>query len=109
MHKHFANLERNDVADVFVDHGAYKIEGKNWSPKWYFPEVKDDLLLYLAVIGCWNCPVFLDSSSKIEYSTRCILRLLNKPPINESINEVSRIGSYLENMLAIGVLTCSRT
>ena len=108
MHNHFANLERNDIANVFVDKHGYYIDGKSWLPKCFFPEVKDDLLLYLAVLGCWHCPVFLDSSSGIEYSTRHILELFTKPPMNESVNEVSRSGSYLENMLAIGVLTCSR-
>jgi hypothetical protein len=108
MHNHFANLERSDVVDVYVDQSDYIVDEIKWSPKYFFPQVEDDLLLYLAVLGCWNCPVFLDLLTVTEYSTRHILEMLGNVPMHKSVNEVSRSGSYLENMLTIGVVTCSR-
>jgi hypothetical protein len=108
MHNHFANLERSDIVDVYVDNSGFIVDQKSWSPRCYFPQVKNDLLLYLAVIGCGNCPVFLDLLTNREYSTRHILDICEKVPKHESVNEVSRSGSYLENMFAVGVMTCSR-
>jgi hypothetical protein len=108
MNNHFANLERSDIIDVYVDNSGFLVDKTKWSPKCYFPQVENDLLLYLAVLGCRNCPVFFDLLTNTDYSTRHILEMFEKVPMHENVNEVSRSGSYLENMLAIGVVTCSR-
>ncbi|RQM12257.1 hypothetical protein DD237_008544 [Peronospora effusa] len=75
MHLHFANLVDDQATEVDVLNGELKVNGKPWLPRCCFPDIREDMLLYLAVLGGKTYSGYYDHRKGVNHSTRGIFSL----------------------------------
>ncbi|KAE9164621.1 hypothetical protein PF005_g29948 [Phytophthora fragariae] len=71
MHEHFANLVDEEITDVAISiERLQTLDDRGWEPRRSFARIKDDMLLYLAILGGKTYPTYYDLISDTNYSTK---------------------------------------
>ncbi|UIZ21110.1 hypothetical protein KXD40_000080 [Peronospora effusa] len=111
MHLHFANLVDDQATEVKVMDGQLKLNGELWKPFCCFPDIDEDVLLYLAIMGGKTYSGYYDREKCMGYST---LRIFSEylqgrgRTTNENTNAISNDYKTFENMVAHMIFCASR-
>lgn len=110
IHSHFANLVDNELLpiDISLSHGKLTKGGTKWEVKCCFPDIEEDTLLYLSILGCKDFSSYSDRTSGINFSTKCIFKKMKQFPVNENTNAISNDYKAFENMVAHAIFSTSR-
>lgn len=70
MHLHFANLVDDRLTDVTLSNQELRLDDDVlWKPLCRFPEIEEDLLLYLAILGGKSYSGYYDYGVQKTFST----------------------------------------
>jgi hypothetical protein len=109
MHLHFANLVDEHLMELTLRMGKLESESEIWRPTCRFPTMKEDVLLYLAVLGGKKSGY--SPSSGNSFSVKQIFSdyLGGKGyPRDENLHAPSNDYKTFENMVAHAVFCASR-
>ncbi|KAF4040980.1 hypothetical protein GN244_ATG07024 [Phytophthora infestans] len=105
MHSHFANLADSQHTDVYVSQGELTANGKEWLPLCSFPTIREDVLLYLAVLGGKTYSGYYNESVWRVFS---LWKKRHGLTMGETTKAVSQNYKYYENMVAHMIFCASR-
>ncbi|OQS06071.1 Crinkler (CRN) family protein [Thraustotheca clavata] len=107
MHHHFANLVDKGLTDFVLAKQFLKLvnDGTIWEPKFCFPSIEDDILLYLAILGGKECPTYCDYFENIPFSAKYIHKEF---PTNQNTNAIKNDSGLYVNMVAHAIFSSSR-
>ncbi|UIZ20494.1 hypothetical protein KXD40_001449 [Peronospora effusa] len=111
MHLHFANLVDPQATEVDIIKSQLEVNGKSWEPLCCFPEIDEDMLLYLAILGGKAYSGYYDRRRSIGYSTLAIFSMYLKGhgfTSGENTDAISNDYKTYENMVAHMIFCASR-
>ncbi|KAE9060888.1 hypothetical protein PF005_g31669, partial [Phytophthora fragariae] len=112
MHLHFANLMDTRLTDVFLASKQLVLDNeKQWKPVCCFPGMKEDLLLYLAIMGGKSYSGYYDPQLQKAHSTKKVfLDYMEGKGFSVSENKAARSNNYktFENMISHAIFCASR-
>ncbi|KAL3667217.1 hypothetical protein V7S43_007452 [Phytophthora oleae] len=111
MNLHFANLVDDQLTKVVLKDGELQVDGKDWVPQCVFPDIQDDMLLYLAVLGGKEYSGYYDHNSHTAHSTKSIFsRYIISTGLALRTNTKAVKSDYaaFENMVAHAIFCASR-
>ncbi|KAE8964894.1 hypothetical protein PR001_g28900 [Phytophthora rubi] len=111
MHEHFANLVDEEITDVAISiERLQTLDDRGWEPRCSFARIKDDMLLYLAILGGKTYPTYYDLISDTNYSTKWAFSIGKANAYVTAENTQAPTLNYkkYENMVAHAIFSSSR-
>ncbi|UIZ20906.1 hypothetical protein KXD40_001421 [Peronospora effusa] len=111
MHLHFANLVDPQATEVDVIGNRLYVDSESWEPLCCFPDIEEDLLLYLAILGGKTYSGYYDRHLSIDYSTSAIFSMYLRGQsftTGGSTDAISNDYKTYENMVAHMIFCASR-
>ncbi|UIZ20907.1 hypothetical protein KXD40_001422 [Peronospora effusa] len=111
MHLHFANLVDPQATEVDVIGNRLYVDSESWEPLCCFPDIEEDLLLYLAILGGKTYSGYYDRHLSIDYSTSAIFSMYLRGQsftTGGNTDAISNDYKTYENMVAHMIFCASR-
>ena len=111
MHLHFANLVDDQATEVMVGNDQLTTNEGVWKPICCFPDINEDVLLYLAMLGWKTYSTYDDRVKCMSYSTLRIFSEYLKGKgrtTSENTNAINNDDKTFENMVAHMIFCASR-
>ena len=116
IHKHFANLKDENLLKLFLDNESGKGESnylmqenhKLWKPEALFPEIRNDILLYLIFLGTKDCYTLFDNDVRVP-SLHMIQHYISDYEVYHQYEQKVNDGTKLEALCCMSICIASHT
>ena len=114
IHSHFAQLNGVGKNLTLLTNSFAEKSGTKWNPSSIFPEIEEDILLYLILMGGLNFSAFNEASKPVPYAyflmkARNDLNHRSHVLDFSNSNQTSNDGMFLESLLCATVCLASHT
>ena len=114
IHSHFAQLNGVGKNLTLLTNSFAEKSGTKWNPSSIFPEIEEDILLYLILMGGLNFSAFNEASKPVPYAYFLIKArndLNHRSHVLDfsNSNQTSNDGMFLESLLCATVCLASHT